>query len=157
MIRKFAEWMITHRFIVLGITGLVTLFFAWQIRSVEVKTIFDDLLPLKHPYIKVYKKYEEQLGDPLKVLLVLQVKDGDIYNKDTLEKVMRITHQLRMIPGVNQSQIYSIGSPKIKKVTVTSDSIFTENLMDKVPGSREEMEEFKSLFSVFLNDQVEAG
>jgi len=145
VIRKFAEWMITHRFIVLGITGIVTLFFAWQIKNVEVKTIFDDLLPLKHPYIKVYKKYEEQLGDSLKVFLVLQVKEGDIYNKDTLEKVMRITHQLRMIPGVNQSQIYSIGSPKIKKVTVTSDSIFIENLMDKIPGSREEMEEFKDI------------
>ena len=56
----------------------MTLFFAWQIRNVEVRTMFSDLLPVNHPYIEVHTKYEEQLGNPLKLFMLLQVKEGDI-------------------------------------------------------------------------------
>lgn len=145
MTRRFATWMITHRFLTLGILGLATVFFAWHIRELKIKTIFDDLLPSTHPYITVYKQYQDQLGDSLKALVVLQVKEGDIFNQETLEKATRITHKLSLIPGVNQNQIYSIASRKVKKITVTPDAILTENLMAEVPHSDEEMDAFRGI------------
>ena len=143
MTRKIASWILTHRLIVMGIIAVFTLFFAWEIRNVEVKTIFQDLLPQSHPYIKIHKKYEAQLGDPLKVFLMLQIKEGDIYNYETLKKVKQINDSLDSIPGVNHNQVYSIGSRKIKKITVTADSIFAEDFMKDVPHSKEEMEGFR--------------
>ena len=72
MTRKIASWILTHRVLVMGIIAVLTLFFVWEMRKVEVKTIFQDLLPESHPYIKVHKRYEAQLGDPLKVFLMLK-------------------------------------------------------------------------------------
>ena len=145
MIRKISLWILAHRFtLTIGI-AIVTVFFAWQIKNVEVKTVFEDLLPENHPYIKIHNKYVEQLGDPLKVYLMLQVKEGDIYTTQTLEKVKRITDKLDFIPGVNHNQIYSIGSRKLKKIKVTSDAILVQDLMKTVPETKEEMERFRKI------------
>ncbi|HOC39139.1 MAG TPA: MMPL family transporter, partial [Thermodesulfobacteriota bacterium] len=142
MIEKLAENLVKHRFFWLGIILLVTLFFLWHMRNIQVESRFGDLLPQNHPYIKVHNQYKDQLGDPLKVFLMLQVKDGTIYTKETLQKVKRITDALDAITGVNHNQIYSIASQKIKKITVTSYGIISENFMEEVPETEQEMAAF---------------
>jgi predicted RND superfamily exporter protein len=142
MARKFSEWLVEHRYVVLGVILLGTLFFAWQLTKIKVESRFSDLLPKDHPYIKVHNEYKDQLGDPLKVFLMLRVTEGNIYNQDTLTKIKHLTDELDELPGVNHNQVYSIGSRKIKKITVTTYGIITENFMDKVPKDQEEMEGF---------------
>lgn len=143
MIKRCMTFMLQHRYAVVSIIGAVTVFFAWGMTKVEVKTIFNDLLPQSHPYIQTHLEYQEQLGDPLKVFLMLRVREGDIYRRTTLEKVKRITDRLDFIKGVNHNQIYSIASRKVKKVTVASNAIYTEDLLKKMPQTDEELESFK--------------
>jgi len=143
MIRKIAEWMIRRRYLVLGILGVISIFFIWEIGKIKIESRFTDLLPKNHPFIKIYNKYIDQVGDPLKIFLMLKVKEGDIYNRQTLEKVKQITDALDAIPGVNHNQIYSIGSRKIKKITVTPYGIINENFMDEVPKTQKDMGQFK--------------
>jgi len=144
MIRKFSEWIVRHRHLVLGILLLITAFFSLLIFRMQVKTQFEDLLPKNHPYIKVHQKFEKQLGAPYKVLLMLTVKEGDIYTQKTLQKAKEINDQLDLVPGVNHNQIYSIASRKIKKVIITADGIITQNFMDKVPANKDELDQFKA-------------
>ena len=143
MIRNLASWMIKHRYIVLGTMLAITIFFLFQISKITIKTELSDLLPYSHPFIKIHEKYEEQIGGSFKIFLMLQVKEGNIYNKETLEKIVRITDGLDAVPGVNHNQIYSIASRKLKKIKVTADAILTEDLMKEVPYSPSSMEEFK--------------
>jgi len=143
MIGRIVRWLFRYRFLSLGIIALVTLFFVFQIGKIKITTRLSDLLPQGHSYIKIHQKYEKQLGDPFKVFLMLEVKKGDIYNEETLKKVKRITDDLDLIPGVNHNQIYSIGSRKIKKVTITGDSVITENFMDEVPLTDKAMDTFR--------------
>lgn len=141
--RKISTWAVNHRYFVLGIILLVTLIFAFQIRKIVIKTELSDLLPSSHPFIKIHEQYKEQLGGSFKIFLMLQVKEGNIYNKETLQKIIRITEGLDAIPGVNHNQIYSIASRKLKKVKITGDSILSEDLMKGVPSSPSAMEELK--------------
>ncbi|MDY6971403.1 MAG: MMPL family transporter, partial [Thermodesulfobacteriota bacterium] len=143
MVKKFAFFIMQHRLLVLGIILSVSAFFGWQCTKIRIETSFSDLLPHKHPFIKVHKKYEKQLGDPLKVYLMLQKKEGDIYNTDTLEKVTRITEKLDSLQSVNHDQVYSIASRKVKSVTVNIGMVQSVPLMDKVPQTKEELEEFR--------------
>ncbi len=143
MAKKIAAWVIEHRFVVLGIILIMTIFFALQARKIVIKTELGDLYPSNHPFIKVHNKYKDQLGSPFKVFVMLKVKRGDIYNRRTLQKIFRITAELDAIPGVNHNQVFSIASRKLKKIRITEDAIITENLMEKVPGSEAEMEELK--------------
>ncbi len=143
MIRKISTWALDHRYSVLGIIFFMTLFFAFEIRKIVIKTELSDLLPASHPFIKIHEKYKEQLGSSFKVFMMLQVKEGNIYNKETLQKVIQITEGLDAIPGVNHNQVYSIASRKLKKVKITADAILSEELMREVPASPSAMEEFK--------------
>src|SRR3990172_5409529 len=143
MIRNLASWMIKHRYIVLGTMLAITIFFLFQINKITIKTELSDLLPYSHPFIKIHEKYEEQIGGSFKIFLMIKVKEGNIYNKETLEKIVRITDGLDAIPGVNHNQIYSIASRKLKKVKVTADAIISEELMREVPASPAAMEELR--------------
>jgi len=144
LIKKIAELSMKHRFIVLGGAIVITIFFVTQSFKIQIETKLEDLLPQNHPFIKVHNKYEKQLGTPFKIYLLLKVKNGDIYNQETLKKSQEINDALDAIPGVDHNQVYSIASRKIKKVNVTSDALITENLMTFVPATREEMENFKN-------------
>lgn len=143
MVRRFSTLLIKNRLLVLTIISLVTVLCALQTRKITVKTKFDDLLPQDHPYIRIHDKYEEQLGAPYKVFVLLQVKGGDVYNARTLKKAVDITDELDTIPGVNHNQVYSIASRKVKKITVTADGILTQNLMDHAPRTEAELASFK--------------
>ena len=152
MFRKLSLVIMKHRFAVLGIILAVTVLFCVQIKNVAVETQFEDFLPSDHPYIKIHNKYVEQLGDPLKVIMMLKVEEGDVFNEETLHKIKRITYALDSIPGVNHNQVYSIGSRKLKKISVTSSAIFVKDLMETVPANDEEMESFRDI--VLNNGEV---
>lgn len=141
--RRFSEWMIKKRLLVLAFIITITLIFSLMMVRLRVETRFDDLLPRQHPYISVHKEYEKLLGTPYKVQVVLQVTNGDIYNPETLKKAVQITDALDLIPGVDHEQIFSIASRKIKKVSITAYGVITENFMDKVPKTPEELDVFR--------------
>jgi len=142
MVKKICTWAIEYRHVTLGLILLITAFFCFQIKNMVVKTELTDLYPPNHPFIKIHEKYKDQLGSPFKVFMMLQVKEGDIYNEKTLGKVIRITDGLDAIPGVNHNHVYSIASRKIKKTKVTKDAIISVNLMDGIPAS---MDEFRDV------------
>jgi hypothetical protein len=142
MIKKLSSAIIEHRYIVFGIILIVTVIFGFQIRHLIIRTQLEDLFPADHAFIKVHEKYKDQLGSPFKVFLMIKVKDGDIYNRKTLEKIRRITDRLDAIPGVNHNHIYSIGSQKLKRLRIDRDMILTEPVMPDIPSS---MDEFKEI------------
>ncbi len=137
MIKKICTWAIEYRYITLALILLITAFFCLQIKNMVIRTELADLYPRNHPFIKTHEKYKDQLGSPFKVFMMLQVKEGDIFNRDTLKKVIRITDELDAIPGVNHNHVFSIASRKLKKTRVTEDAIISENLMSEVPESME--------------------
>ena len=60
--KKFAEFIIRRRILILVIISIVTGFFMYELTSLSVKTKIADLLPQKHPYIKVHNKIRHIFG-----------------------------------------------------------------------------------------------
>ena len=52
MVRKFCEWMLRHRYFMLGIILIITGCFLVPLLRIQVKTQFVDLLPKNHPFMK---------------------------------------------------------------------------------------------------------
>ena len=155
MIKIISARVIEYRHVTLGLILMITAFFFCQIKNVVIKTELTDLYPPNHPFIKIQEKYKDQLGSPFKVFMMLQVKKGDIYNKETLGKVIRITDGLDVIPGVNHNHVYSIASRKIKKTKITKDGVITVNLMDGIPSDmkkfRESVREAGGVYGVWVS------
>ena len=116
--KRWAEWLYDHRLGVTALVVLLTAFFAWEVKHLDISTRFSDLYPRNHPYIKLFEKYPA-FGSPFTVTVVIEAKKGTIYSAKTLEKIQEATRLVDLIPGVDHDQILSIASRKVKQVEAT--------------------------------------
>lgn len=86
-----ASNVIKHRLLLLVAIIIATGFWGYWLKNLNIITRFDDLLPQKHPYIRVYNKAMEIFGGANFLVLALEAKKGDIYNDQTLAKIRSVT------------------------------------------------------------------
>jgi len=143
-VERFAKLVDQYRWVILIVILLITAFFAYQLLHLQVGTAFEDLLPQNHPFIKVHNQIRKNFGGANQVLIMVQVRKGDIFNKETLSKVMAISKRLRRTPGVDLNKIRSIAVRKMKYIRISSGLMKIENLMfPLIPENDEEMEYLK--------------
>jgi hypothetical protein len=140
---RFAEFCIKRRNLVLGIILLITLVFGYGVACLKVATVFDDLLPQRHEYIKVHNKFRRLFGGANHITILVQVKKGDIFNKTTLEKIRYISNELFKIPGVDRFKVLSIGVTKMKRIVIDSQGFRVEPVMKDIPQTEEQMKAFR--------------
>src|SRR6266496_3135666 len=137
--KRWAEWLYDYRLAATIMVILLTFFFGWQLKHLDISTRFSDLLPRNHPYIQIFEKYPA-FGSPFTISLVVEVKKGTIYNPVTLQKIQEATRRVDLIPGVDHDQILSIASRKVKHVEATIGGIQATNLLvGPVPNTTEEV------------------
>ena len=91
---RFSRFFARHRHaFALGI-ALVTLFFAWQMRKLEIYTQFLDLLPRRHAYIETYEQYRDVYGTANTVVAAVVARSGDLYQPEVIEAVAALTEGL---------------------------------------------------------------
>ena len=74
----------------LGI-ALTTVFFALQMRHLEIFTQYLDLLPRAHPFIHTYEAYRDVYGNANTVVAAIVPLEGDIYRPEILGAIARLT------------------------------------------------------------------
>ncbi|MGY8843660.1 MAG: efflux RND transporter permease subunit [Gammaproteobacteria bacterium] len=140
---KIAYWVMDNRFLVTCLFILVTLLFSLGLPKVDIRTVFNDLLPLDDPFVQIYYD-NKNFGNPMTMAIMVKNKNGDIYNPDTLAKVWDITRDIDLAPAVDHDQILSVATEKIRYATATVDGIDTKPLMDDHPPETvAEIAEFK--------------
>ena len=141
---RIARWFIRNRSFAWAAFVLITAFFAYGLKDVELRTIFSDLLPKDDPFVQVFKDHPN-FGNPLTVTVMLKRKEGTIYNAETLGKVWQMTRDIDLSPGVDHDQILSIATEKARYAEATPFGIDMRPLMgDHVPKTPEEIENFRT-------------
>jgi predicted RND superfamily exporter protein len=88
------ERLIDHRHPVMAVVLVITAFFAWWTFQLKLETSFGDLLPQSHPFVQIHNKYAGTFGGANNIQLMLEVKDGNIFNVPTLARVYKVTEEL---------------------------------------------------------------
>ncbi len=152
--KRFAEIIIEKRLIILIAIMLLTAFFLYQaVTRLTVKTVFSDLLPRNHAYIKLHDEVRNTFGGANQVLIMIQVRDrkdggsyDDIFNYETLSRVKAITMDCLQLQGVDRFKILSLASNKVKNVKMSSEGMSIKSVMyPHVPKTREAIEELRSI------------
>ncbi len=88
------------------------------------------LYPEGHPYLPALRAIRRMSATPRMLVVLVQVKDGDIYNRATLEKIDRVTKRLMRIRGVLPGGIVSLtrGIPHYEN---TAEGLVTESILGK--------------------------
>lgn len=154
IVEAYVAFIWRHRPAVLLVLLAITAFWAFQARKVEMYSQFSDLLPQGHPYIQAYNYHRETFGGANIVTLVLQVKNGDIFNTETLKKVRYLTDQVDSINGVDHNQVASLSHVKIRNIKTLPGGMVRSYpvLPVDVPTDPKELEALK--FEMFNNDIV---
>jgi predicted RND superfamily exporter protein len=155
--RKIADFIIEKRVLILVVISLISIYFVYEVKDLKVHTNFADLLPQKHEYIKVHNSIRSRFGGANTVVMVFQVKDGDIFNPTTLQKIKDITEELYLIPGVDRFKILSIAVNFLVDMVITSGGFdFMPLMFPDVPQTPEEIQSLreKVYSSVFYGSFV---
>src|SRR5215468_678142 len=112
--------LIDYRHPVSIIVLLVTALFAYWGFQLRLVTSFGDLLPQDHEYIKIHNRFSGSFGGANNIMIMLEVKDGTIFNPETLNKIWKMTTGLDKVYGVNHNQIDSIAHRTVRYLKVAA-------------------------------------
>lgn len=149
-----ARYTLKHRWYSLVILAIITAFFAYHAKKVQMYSQFADLLPQAHPYIKAYNHFRTTFGGANIVSLSLRVKKGDIFTHDTLEKIRYVTQKVDQISGVDHYQVASLAHAKIRNLVATSGGLIQSQpaLPATIPTTAAGLQKLKQ--SMYNNDIV---
>ena len=95
MSKNVASWLIRFRVWVVGVILLITLALSFSALKIEVKTVFQDLLPSDHEYVKTHNKFKDTFGGSNLITIMVESEQGDIFQPHVLEAVDEITKGLQ--------------------------------------------------------------
>ena len=129
MLDKFAAWIFRHRTaLVIGFAALTAVMavFASQLR---VDASFNKSLPLEHPYIRTFTKYQSEFGGANRVLVALMVREGDIFAAPFFTELKRATDEVTFLPAVDRTQVQSLFTPNVRYIEVVEDGFSGGNVI----------------------------
>lgn len=140
------ERLIDYRHPVMVVVVIVTALFAYFASQLKLETSFGDLLPQSHPFVQIHNKYAGTFGGANNVQLMVEVKDGDIFNVATLARIYKITEAVDQVYGVNHNQIDSIGHRTTRYLRAQSGGFLrAEPVMIGLPKTPEDAANIKRI------------
>jgi len=115
--------------------ALVTLLLGWQAMQLKPDAGFEKQIPLAHPYMKVFKQYEQAFGGANLISVSLMRKDGaELYEPEFLDRFKKLTDATFFLPGVDRTRVSSLFTPDLTYFEVVEGGI---NLGNVVPRNFE--------------------
>jgi uncharacterized protein len=116
----------------LAVLTLMTFFMAWQAVHLRLDTGFEKQLPLGHPYIQVFKKYQQEFGGANLVLFALVLKpgvQGDIYTPEFMKTLKDLTNAVFFTPGMDRPRVSSLFTRDVRYVEVREEGLYGGNVI----------------------------
>lgn len=167
-VEGYLRFLLRYRTSVTIAIALMTVFFAYQCTRINLQANFLDFYPSTskisvfgkevtwrrgHPYIEIYNEFRRMFGSANIFTAILEVKQGDIYNPKTLQKLDQMTKWIVESKGVVPYQITSIAHPRMKSITTVDGAIqIREVFYPGVPQTQADADRVK--FAVYANKGI---
>jgi len=130
-IDRCARLIIRWRLPLLIMGVIVTAFFTWSASRLQLSSGFYKMLPAHHEFMETFFQYRNEFGGADKVMLAIQVKDGDIFQKDIIELIQKVTDEVFYVDGVDRNSITSLTTTNVRYNEVVEEGFRSGRL---VPG-----------------------
>jgi predicted RND superfamily exporter protein len=103
---------------------LVTVVLAWQAVQIRPEASFSKMIPLQHPFIANYLRFEDMLRPQSNVMrVIVENKQGEVFSKNYLERLREINDAIFYLPGVDRGNLKSLWTPNVFWQEVTSEGL----------------------------------
>jgi predicted RND superfamily exporter protein len=96
--KRFTEFVVQYRLLVIGAVLLVTAFLGFQVTKIQVNSDIIDSLPDHDPDAVLLKEIGERFGGNRIGMVILET--DNIYQTEILNYVLQITDSLTLVPGI---------------------------------------------------------
>jgi predicted RND superfamily exporter protein len=129
-IQRVSSVIFDHRKAWLVVFGILTVLFAASASRLVVDAGFNKMVPLEHPYMKVYREYEKVFGGANRVAIALMKKGGgDIYDKEYLLTLKSLTDDVFLLNGVDRPTVKSLFTPNTRFIEVIEEGFSGGNVI----------------------------
>jgi len=111
------------RLLILSALTVFTVVMGYYALQLKMDAGFTKMLPIGHEYIDTFFEYFEEFGGGNRVVVVLENKDGDIFEPEFMMKLKAITEEIFFIPGVARHTVTSIWTPNTRYIAVTEEGL----------------------------------
>ncbi|MBI5443341.1 MAG: MMPL family transporter [Deltaproteobacteria bacterium] len=132
------------RWLVVTGCALVTLVLGFMATKLVLNASFDKMIPHSHPYIKNYLANRSEiqgLGNAL--YIVVENTQGDIFDPQYLDLLMKVSDEVLLIPGVDRPWMKSLWTPGVRYTEITEEGFVGGPVMpstyDGSPASLEKL------------------
>jgi uncharacterized protein len=112
--------------IVFAITTVILGYFATKLRP---DAGFNKMIPLEHPYMKVFTEYQKTFGGANRIIVALVQKDGDIFNAAYFDKLKRLSNDVFLMKGVDKASHSSLFAPSARFIEVVEEGFAGGNII----------------------------
>src|SRR6266436_2437595 len=130
----------------IGLTLIaITIFMLYWAAHVPIATRFEDLFPAQHPNTLLYRKFRQQYGGAQTLILMLRLKQGDIFNYKTLGEIQDITRRIDKFPGVYHSEVFSRASYRVLYARALPGALVSSPFMyPDIPKTQAQLDDLKN-------------
>jgi hypothetical protein len=104
--------------LLIAVASVLLAYHALQIRP---EAGFQKMIPQQHEYIENYDKHKQYVQSPNVVRVVVEAKQGTIFDAEYLATVQKINDEVFFIPGVDRAALKSLWTKNVQWRAVTED------------------------------------
>ena len=155
-----------NRKLTLLVVGLLTVFMAWHAAHLKLDAGYEKQLPIGHPYIEIFHKYQKDFGGANTILFALIQNDGkgDIYQPAFLDTLRKLTQAVFFTQGIDRPRVSSLFTPDVRYLetveggfrggnVIPADYAPTPEMMERI---RSQVAKAKAVGRFVTNDQTGA-
>ncbi|MBN9460538.1 MAG: MMPL family transporter [Burkholderiales bacterium] len=133
-----------HRLVILAICLFMTLALGWQAMKLPVNASFDQMIPQSHPYIKNYFENRDAMrGMGNTIRIVVENRKGDIFDKEYLRHLEKITDAVYLLPGVDQGYMRGLWTASLRWTEITEEGFRGGPVMPRWKDNPNVLEELR--------------
>jgi uncharacterized protein len=137
----FERLLFNNRIVVVSICLLITAILGFQALSLNLNASYESMIPSKHSFVKNYidnKSDLSSLGNSVRI--IVEAKDGNIFQPKYLETLKQINDEVYLIPGVDRPFMKSLWTTSTRWVAVTEQGLEGGTVIsDDYDGSAESL------------------
>lgn len=139
LVSRYAKWVLT----VIVLLTLIPLYFA--AKGLSVNVVLEEMLPANAPNVELYTRFGEQFGGANTTLIEIKNNNGDIYDREFLEKYKAIAEEVYYHKGTHRHLSQSLILRKTKAISGSGGSVQIKAILwPELPRNDAEMQEFRT-------------
>ena len=147
MVKTIANTVIQYRTIIIIIAIVITSIAGYfAITGVTLRASLNEMLPSQHENVKLYEEFSEKFGGVNTVLVMVENKNGKVYDQEFLEKYKKISDTFYFHDANRKALFEAVNLRKTRAASGAQGQILVNPIMwPNLPKTDAEMEKFRLL------------